>query len=55
MEKLAGDMEAPEVKEKDNFYSNKHRAFFYCYNRIKLWKAPLSGRKAEISSRIAQA
>lgn len=55
MEELAGDMEDHEAKKKNNLYSDKQRALFYYYNRMKLWETAPSSRKAGISKRIAQA
>jgi hypothetical protein len=47
MEELAGDMGAHKAKKKNNVYSDKQRALFYYFNRIKLWKAAPSGRSQE--------
>ena len=47
MEELAEDMEVHEAKKKNNFYSDKQRALFYCYNMMKLWKAGVSKRIAQ--------
>ncbi|ORE21287.1 hypothetical protein BCV71DRAFT_276931 [Rhizopus microsporus] len=44
---LAEDMEVHEAKKKNNFYSDKQRALFYCYNMMKLWKAGVSKRIAQ--------
>ncbi|KAL4208632.1 hypothetical protein CU097_006380 [Rhizopus azygosporus] len=47
MMELAEDMEVHEAKKKNNFYSDKQRALFYCYNMMKLWKAGVSKRIAQ--------
>lgn len=47
MKELAGDMEDHEAKKKNSLYSDKQHALFYCYNRMKLWKAGISKRIAQ--------
>ncbi|CEI91015.1 hypothetical protein RMCBS344292_05319 [Rhizopus microsporus] len=39
---------------KYNVYSDKHKAVFYYFNRVKLWKAAPSARKAQVEIRTGQ-
>ncbi|KAI9332752.1 hypothetical protein BD770DRAFT_301157, partial [Pilaira anomala] len=41
-------------KKKYNVYSDKHKAVFYYFNRVKLWKAAPSARKAQVEIRTGQ-
>ncbi|CAO3654700.1 unnamed protein product [Mucor hiemalis] len=46
--------EEAKTKRKYNVYSDKQKAVFYYFNRVKLWKAAPSGRKAQVEPRTAQ-
>ncbi|GAA5810832.1 hypothetical protein MFLAVUS_004259 [Mucor flavus] len=39
---------------KYNVYSDQQKAVFYYFNRVKLWNAAASGRKAQVEIRTAQ-
>ncbi|KAI8639547.1 hypothetical protein BD408DRAFT_263899 [Parasitella parasitica] len=39
---------------KYNVYSDKHKAVFYYFNRVQLWKAAPSARKAQVEIRTGQ-
>lgn len=55
MEEIAEELATESVAgRKYNVYSNKQKAVFYYFNRIKLWKAALSDRKTKVEPRAAQ-
>ncbi|KAI8644075.1 hypothetical protein BD408DRAFT_414025 [Parasitella parasitica] len=55
MEELAEELSQTEASgKKYNAYSDSQKSVFYYFNRIKLWKAAPSGRKANIEPRTAQ-
>ncbi|KAG1441279.1 hypothetical protein G6F56_011556 [Rhizopus delemar] len=55
MEEIAEKLsQQAEISRKYNAYSDTQKAVFYYFNRIKLWKAASSGRKAQVETRTAQ-
>lgn len=50
-EELSKDVAAGR---KYNVYSDQQKAVFYYFNRVKLWNAAASGRKAQVEIRTAQ-
>ena len=55
MEEIAEELATESVAgRKYNVYSNKQKAVFYYFNRIKLWKAALSDHKTKVEPRAAQ-
>lgn len=54
MEEISKELTLEATNRKYNVYSGKKKAVFYYFNRVKLWKAAASGRKAEVEVRTAQ-
>lgn len=55
MEEISGELASEASRKRTyNAYSNRQKAVFYYFNRVKLWKAAASGRKAQVEVRTAQ-
>lgn len=54
MEEISEELALEAANRKYNVYSDKQKAVFYYSNRVKLWKAAASGRKAQVEVRTAQ-
>ncbi|KAI9247885.1 hypothetical protein EDC94DRAFT_652847 [Helicostylum pulchrum] len=54
MEEISEELALEAANRKYNVYSDKQKAVFYYFNRVKLWKAAASGRKAQVEVRTAQ-
>ncbi|KAI9493250.1 hypothetical protein BDB00DRAFT_907518 [Zychaea mexicana] len=55
MEEASQELATETAKgRKYNVYTDKHKAVFWYFNRIKLWKAAPSARKAQVEIRTAQ-
>lgn len=54
MEEISEELALEATNRKYNVYSDKQKVVFYYFNRVKLWKAAASGRKAQVEVRAAQ-
>lgn len=54
MEEISEKLVLEAANRNYSEYSDKQKAVFYYFNRVKLWKAAASGRKAQVEVRTAQ-
>ncbi|GAA5813121.1 hypothetical protein MFLAVUS_006590 [Mucor flavus] len=55
MEEVSEELsENTAIVRKYNVYTDQQKAVYYYFNRVKLWKAAASARKAQIEIRTAQ-